>query len=392
MTDKFLTTQGGCTTMYPFHRLRNIAVALSALLALLFFPVGVGGDDKSALELFGPMRKDMALGSPGFSSPRFSPNGKLLAFDSCNKNRCENVIYDIANDRYFAYRDKQGRRITNVSFSPTGQKLTFVVKGQKGFLWWTELQYFIAVGSSQDNKFTFISPPEGVKRYPEFWGEEAVLFIGEDPTDTGRRKSKYLYIADVNGKTIRPLFKDFHKYKDVHTSLPRTRPLSFYGPSRPRPLWDGKHIVLSEFGYSRSLLPYFEQQHVRSENEVLRISIPDETIAPMPISVVDPYYPAPAMAAKRLYTAGQLLNSAGVKRYVHDVFVVEEGKAERVSQLAVYIYGMDVSADGTFLALVVPTPDRSFINGRLLLYDTRNHSYRELKPKSVSELVVHIDK
>ena len=76
---------------------------------------------------------------------------------------------------------------------------------------------------------------------------------------------------------------------------------------------------------------------------------------------------------------------------MHDVFVAKEGKAERVSQLAVYIYGMDVSPDGTFLALVVPTPDRSFTNGRLLLYDTRNHSHRELKPKAVSELPVHID-
>ena len=34
-----------------------------------------------------------------------------------------------------------------------------------------------------------------MKAYPEFWGEEAVLFIGEDPTDTGRRKSKLLYMV-----------------------------------------------------------------------------------------------------------------------------------------------------------------------------------------------------
>lgn len=219
-----------------------------------------------------------------------------------------------------------------------------------------------------------------------------MLFIGEDPTDTGRRKSKLLFMVGVDDKTVRILFKDFHKYKDVRTSLPRTRPLSFYGPSRPRPLWDGKHVVLSEYGFSTLRIPYPERQNVKFQNEVLRISIPDETIAPMPISVVDPYYPAPAMAAKRLYTAGQLLNSAGVKRYVHDVFAASEDKAERVSRLAVFIYGMDVSPDGTLLALVVATPDRAFINGRLLLYDTRNHSYQELKPKAVSELMIHIDR
>lgn len=235
-----------------------------------------------------------------------------------------------------------------------------------------------------------------MKAYPEFWGEEAVLFIGEDPTDTGRRKSKLLYMARVDGRTARPLFKDFHKYKDVRTSLPRTRPLDFYEPSRPRPLWDGKHVVMSDYGFSKRLIPITERFDAKYENvkyqyEMLRISIPDETIVPMPISVVDPYYPAPAMSAKRLYTVGGLLNSSGTKRYVHDVFMVGKDKVEHVSQLAVYIYGMDVSPDGTLLALVVPTPDRAFINGRFLLYDTRIHSYRELKPKAVSELLVHID-
>lgn len=141
-----------------------------ALLALLFFFSSAGADDKSALELFGPMRKDMALGSPGFSSPRFSPDGKLLAFDVCNKSKCENAIYDIANDRYFAYRDKQDRRITNVSFSPSGRKLTFVVKGQKGFLWWKEPQDRIAVGSAQDNKFTFVTPPGRREEIPGILG------------------------------------------------------------------------------------------------------------------------------------------------------------------------------------------------------------------------------
>ena len=372
----------------PWHRPLSAFLAL----ALLLFFSGAGAGDKSARELFGPLRKDMALGSPGFSSPRFSPDGKLVAFDVCDKSKCENAIYDIANDRYFAYRDKQGRRITNVSFSPSGRKLTFVVEGQKGFLWWAEPQDRIAVGSAQDNRFRFVTSLESAtKRYPEFWGEEAVLFIGEDPTDTGRRKSKYLYMAGVDGKTVRPLFKDFHKYKDVNTSLPRTRPLSFYGPSRPRPLWDGKHIVLSDYAFSRKLVPSAEQKNVKFQDEVLRISIPDETVTLMPIATTDPSHPAPANVAKRLYIVSGLRDSAGIKRYVHDVFVAKEGKAERVSQLAVYIYGMDVSPDGTFLALVVPTPDRSFTNGRLLLYDTRNHSHRELKPKAVSELPVHID-
>lgn len=362
-----------------------------------------GAGDKSALELFGPLRKDMALGSPGFSSPRFSPDGKLLAFDVCNKSKCENAIYDIANDRYFAYRDKQGRRITNVSFSPSGQKLTFVVEGQKGFLWWAELQDRIAVGSAQDSRFTFVTPPEGAKRYPEFWGEDAVLFVGEEPfvveTQTGSRRGSFrrLFMAGLDGKTVRLLFKDFHKYKDVHTSLPRTRPLDFYSPSRVRPLWDGKHIVLGDYGFSKRRIPHAERHDVKYKDvkyqyEVLRISISDETVTLMPIATTAPSDPAPANAVKRLYVVSKLdRESATAGYYVHDVFSVDKDKADRVSRLAVYIYGMDVNPDGTFLALVVPTPDRSFINGRLLLYDTRIHGYRELKPKAVSELPVHID-
>lgn len=365
--------------------------AFVALIVLLLVPSFSSAGNKSALELFGSQRKYMVLGSPGFSNPRFSPDGKLLAFDVCDKGRCENAIYDIAKDSYFAYRDKQDRRITNVSFSPSGQKLTFVVKGWKGFLWWAEPQDRIVVGSTWDNRFTFVTYPEGAKRYPEFWGEEAVLFIGEDPTGTGRRKSKFLYMVGVDGKTVRPLFKDFHKYKDVNTGLPRTRPLSFYGPSRPRAHWDAKHIVLADYAFSRMLVPYTERQNIKFQNEVLRISIADETVAPMPIAVVEPYHPAMAMVAKRFYVASRFRDNAGVTRDVHDVFMVNKDKVKRVSQLSVYIYDMDVNPDGSLLALVVQTPDRAFMNGRLLLYDTSNHSYRELKPKAVSELRVHID-
>jgi len=390
MTNKFITKQGGNKNMYFFHRLWSTVATLAAVLALSLLPSFSGASDKSALELFGSQRKDMVLGSPGYSSPRFSPDGKLLAFDACDKSRCENVIYDITNDRYFAYRDKQGRRITNVSFSPSGKKLTFVVKGQMGFLWWTEPQDRIAVGSAQDNRFTFVTPSEGAKRYPEFWGEAAVLFLGEDPTDTKRRKSRYLYMAEVDGKTVRPLFKDFY------ASSPRPKPLSFYGPSRPRPLWDGKHVVLSEFGFSKSRIPYAERhdvkfQGVEYQNEVLRISIPDETVAPMPISITAPHQPAPAIVAKRLYVVSRLDRESAGGNYVHDVFAVNKDKAERVSRLAVYIYSMDVNPNGTHLALVVSTPDRAFINGRLLLYDTSTHSYRELKPREISELLIHLD-
>lgn len=125
--------------MQHFQQTQSVVTALPTLIALslLFFFSGASASDKSALELFGA-RKDLRLGSPGFSSPRFSPDGKLIAFDACNKRSCENVVYDIANDRYFAYRDKRGRRINNVSFSPSGRKLTFVMRVQRRFLWWRE--------------------------------------------------------------------------------------------------------------------------------------------------------------------------------------------------------------------------------------------------------------
>lgn len=368
--------------MHLFHRLHSAAVALAAILALSLLPSFSGADDKSALELFGSQRKDMALGSPGFSSPRFSPDGKLLAFDICDKSRCENAIYDIANDRYFAYRDKKGRRITNVSFSPSGKKLAFVVEDQKGFLWWAEPQDRIAVGSAQDNRYTFVTPPEGAKAYPEYLGEETVLFLGADTANTERRKIICcLFITEANGKAVRRLLKE-----------------DFYGPSRPRPLWDNKHIVLSDYGFSKRRIPITERydakyQDVKYQNEVLRISITDEAVTPMLIAVTAPFLPTPANSVKRLYVANKLdRESAAAKYHVHDVFAVKEGKAERVSQLAVYIYSMDVNPDGKLLALVVPTPDRAFMNGRLLLYDTRTHNYRELKPKEISELLVHFEK
>ena len=119
--------------------------------------------------------------------------------------------------------------------------------------------------------------------------------------------------------------------------------------------------------------------------------ISDENVTPMLIATMTLTSRRRLTPRNGFYVVGRLDRESAGGSYVHDVFAVRDGKAERVSRLAVYIFDMDVNPDGTFLALVVPTPDRSFINGRLLLYDTRTHNYQELKPKAVSELLVHID-
>ena len=372
----------------PWHRPLSAFLAL----ALLLFFSGAGAGDKSARELFGA-RKDMALGSPGFSSPRFSPDGKLVAFDVCDKSRCENAIYDIANDRYFAYRDKQGRRITNVSFSPSGRKLTFVVKGQKAFC-------------GGRNRKT--ASPSARRRTTGLGLSLLWKAQQRDTRNSGARKRccssariRPTPDAERANTSIWPEWtaKPYGHCSKISTNtrmstrLCRERDRLVSTVLRVRDRFGTVSILCCRITRSaESSIPSAEQKNVKlRQDEVLRISIPDETVTLMPIATTDPYHPAPANVAKRLYIVSGLRDSAGIKRYVHDVFVAKEGKAERVSQLAVYIYGMDVSPDGTFLALVVPTPDRSFTNGRLLLYDTRNHSHRELKPKAVSELPVHID-
>lgn len=374
------------------------AVAIGFAGLLLLTAVSAASDPPSARDLF-PIISE----GPEFNNPRFSPDGRWLAFDLCEDKlvgkQCQNIIYDIPNDRYFAWRDAKGRPITQVSFSADGTQALFTVETGTTFLGFGKHENRIAIADLSKARYRFITPGPGIKRHAEFWKDGSVIYVGTEPGDTGKRKSKYLYVVEP-GKLPRKLIET-----------------GFYAPSKARPHWDGEQILMSEFRFTKA-----DRDEPPSEggNQVLSIKPAEKSITVIDVESSSDYHkqfsePAIARIVKKVYVKTLLKKeSKQAKHYLYDIFVLD-GKtpqqisklddnkiglktsgintyvlngltAQRVTWLNSYIYDMDLTEDGRLLAVVTAdTSERSLRDYRLLLYDPQTRTSRELKPTKVQE-------
>jgi hypothetical protein len=378
-------------------RLTGIIIIGMAVVFLLAISSKLS-DSLSALDLF-PIK---SKGSQ-FNNLRFSADGHWLAFDLCEDKlfgkKCQNVIYDISNDRYLAWRDAKSRPINHVSFSADGTQALFTVETSTTFLGFGKHENRVAIADLSKARYRFITPGPGIKRHAEFWKDGSVIYVGTEPGDTGKRKSKYLYVVEP-GKLPRKLIET-----------------GFYAPSKARPHWDGEQILMSEFNFT-------EVAHNKplsdSGDEILSIKPAAVSIVVINIQPTPDYHtsfsgPAIARVAKKIYVKTLLKKESKLaKRYLYDIFVLDEivplqisrlddklikrraqdidvsvlegNLAQRVSWLSSYIYGMDVTDDGRLLAVVTAdTSERSLRDFRLLLYDPQTRTSRELKPTKVQE-------
>lgn len=320
----------------------------------------------SALDLFPVINEGRE-----FKNPRFSQDGRWLAFDLCKARflaeRCQNTIYDLVGDRYFAFRDAEGETISDISFSADGTRAVFILGPDEGR---------IAIADLRNNRYHLIADDSGIKRHPEFWKDDSVVYVGTEPGDEGRRRSKYLWIIEP-GKPSRKLIE-----------------VGFYAPSRPRPHWDGEQILMTEFRFSKAS----RDRPLRdSGDEVIAIKPADGSVSVIEIQPTSEYHlsfsrVAVARAAKKIYFNALLKKESNQPRsgYRYDIFVLEGQVAKRISWLSGYFYGMDVSEDGLRMAMIsADIPKRSMRDTHLLLYDPQTRTQQELKPSNVQERIFH---
>lgn len=336
-----------------------------------------------------------ADGPYGYLNPEFSPDGRLLAFNLCTDDYCDSVIYDIAAQTYTAFVDQEDRRIYSLTFSPAGKRVAFVVS-TKGKWPWQDSTQQVAVGTPDGKSFRIVTTGDGTKVTPTFWNNDSVLFWSEILVSgaVGKYKDKQLHIVDSSSKERRLVIPAYPKF-------------NFYGPSAPRPTGDGDHIVLSDYLFSRSQLSdekRKEEERKESEtaiddrvrDEVLMLSRSMQTVTVLKTGLKNASSPVVALKTGQLFFKGRLESNEGQKGYAYEVYVQDGEGARRITQLRSYMSDIDVTADGKTLALVLPSPDWSHwerqgrMNGRLLLYDVQTDAYRELNPKDISKVSVHI--
>ncbi|MBE7421794.1 MAG: hypothetical protein HS110_05095 [Zoogloeaceae bacterium] len=317
----------------------------------------------------------MAEDRPGFSTPRFMSNGQAISFNYCSQydqpQTCSALMYDIALDRFLAYQDSAGNRIIDVAVSPSGKIASFIVQ-ETGFHFSRTLNC-IGVLDIESRRYRRTACSEGARRYPEFISEDKIVFFAEETTETktGRklreRKLFVMNLADMAEKQV------------VATS--------FYAPSSPRSISEGRHVVFSDYGYiSRENL---RTKKTRSKEEpvtdLLRVSLANgniEVITPGKAEFVGVKI---SLESETVYALKQW-PSPVAKGFVHDVYVFGPNGAQRITQLEQFIWGMDVSPDERFLALSLATPDRKVMNGELLLYKVETKQFKKLDVMNRDEL------
>ena len=320
-----------------------------------------------ALGLITVAAEGLAEDRPGFSTPRFLSNGQI-SFNYCiehNKPQtCGALMYDINLDRYLAYQDSGGNRIIDVAVSPSGRLAAFIMQ-EAGFLFSRTLNC-IGVLDIESRRYRRAACGEEARRYPEFISEDKIVFFAEETTETktGRKlRERKLFVMNL-----------------VDMVEKQAVAKSFYGPSSPRAMDDGQHVVFSDFGF---ITGKYNQAHKKYPKEgpmddLLRISVTDgkiELINPEGIELIGPKV---SLKSGRVY-ALQRWSSAAAKGFVHDVQVIGPGGAQRITHFEQFIWGMDVSPDERFLALSVAAPDRKVMNGQLLLYEIETKQFRKLE-------------
>lgn len=131
MTGKFLTTQGGSKTMYPFHRLRSTAVALSAILALGIAAVAQTAATSGVIAV--AYAKEQSASSLALHHVRtlkndfavtvlaWHPNGRYLAVGQVLNKRI--AIWDTQTGKLVRTLEKEGGGVHMLAYSPNGKYL-----------------------------------------------------------------------------------------------------------------------------------------------------------------------------------------------------------------------------------------------------------------------------
>jgi len=313
-----------------------------------------------------------------FHNPHFSPDGKLLAFDLCINNKCNNVIHNIDANTFTKLVDRQGRKIANLSFSPNGNAVLFVVIN-KTFWPWQKSSQQLVTGKRAETKLNLITSGGGLKMYPTFSDENTVLYwnMNEIPAKQSGGTYKETQLVELDIKTKR-------------SQLLIPSQFDFYTPSPPISLNDDDLVVISDFGFHHPSTRYVDREKSKPRDELLILSKGKKTVMPLNTGIEASFRPVVIRQTGEIVFVGRVEQNEGQNGFVHDVFLLGLYGPTRLTRLRTFISGMDVTTDGKFLALVLSTPNRKTSDRKLIIYDVHTNIHREIHPKDIVEKLVDI--
>ncbi|MBU0484383.1 MAG: hypothetical protein KKB30_07715 [Proteobacteria bacterium] len=274
----------------------------------------------------------------------FSPDNRLLTYDFCRGNNC-----------YAGLLDLHSGKVTKLSppdtdewwssgcFSPSGKYLVFVVNRKAENSRWSQLGLFDIATKS----LTKLTHSQSLKEFPSFSPDEKRLIYAQ---------------ANRERKSGQTRFSDWDIYElDIDTGQERRLTnYEFFLIGSPFYLPDGKKFIFSGDAPSR-----FLGKVGREANEAYKKLYQDNTIfilgngadelRPAFTNGQLSHSPKVSMDGKRIMykaTSQDLNRLAGQPTlgYTYDLFMLEDGRHRRLTNLKSSLRGMTMSSDGSLIA------------------------------------------
>lgn len=298
----------------------------------------------------------------------FSPDQKLITFDYCNKEGCNNVIHEVESGLFFRYAHDEGVNITNLSFSPSGEQIVFVARKNGWFGYGEEM--CLVTGAHGSSQFRVVGECEAIKAYPKFSSENHILFWrGKDRAN----KKSQIVLAEINKENGQEKSIDIENIDYLY----RPSALSFFE--------NKDEAVFSDYGISEKndgneKKEYFDTVWILSREE--KRAFPVET------GINYSSKPVVIKSDGRILFIGR--NLAGEKNgvFAYEIYSHKEGSTKQLTNFGSYISGFDTTRDGNKLVLAIE--DLSDGKSSLVVLNLKSKEVQRIVPNDISKLLITI--
>lgn len=298
----------------------------------------------------------------------FSPDQKLIAFDYCNKEGCDNLIYEVKSGLFFQYVHDKGANITNLSFSPSGEQIVFVAR-KSSWLGYGE-EMCLVTGEYGSSQFRIIGECEAVKAYPKFSSENHILFWrGKEKTD----KKSQIVLAEVNKENGQTKSIDIENIGYLY----RPSALSFFE--------NKDEAVFSDYGIS-------EKNNGNGKNEyfdkVWMFSREGKRAFPIETGMNYSSKPVAIKSEGRILFIGRSPASEKNGVFEYEIYSYKENSTKQLTNFGSYISGFDTTLDGSKLVLAIE--NLSDGKSSLVVFNLESKEIQRIVPKDISKLLITI--
>lgn len=302
----------------------------------------------------------------------FSPDGKNLSFDKCRKHKCEPTILEIDTGKLikFNIQDKD-LWLSSGRFSPDGGYIVFVVKRKSEKYRWSQLGKYDLTKHS----LKILTKSKSYKAFPSFSPDGSKIIYASPGRERKRGATRHsrwdIYELEIQSGKEQQL---------TH--------YEFFLIGRPFYMPDGKQFIYSGdsprfFNKKVGMEAIKEFKSSYRGNSIFRNGPGIETLKP--VFMNGPLTMSPGITydgAKISYIArsDEMNRADGIQTYgyKYDIFIFENGKHSRVTNLA-STFRLDdyvMSSDGKLIAYTSETKKKGTI--RLWLIDLENDQKMEI--------------